>query len=48
MLGIQNMREQSFLTAAVQNIKRLAASSFSLLRMFKARFNIEKRALSIL
>ena len=29
MLGIQNMREQSFLTAAVQNIKRLVASSLS-------------------
>ena len=28
MLGIQNMREQSFLTAAVQNIKRLVASYF--------------------
>ncbi|MBQ9855061.1 MAG: transposase, partial [Clostridia bacterium] len=30
MLGIQNMREQCFLTAAVQNIKRLvkAFSSF--------------------
>ena len=26
MLGIQNMREQCFLTAAVQNIKRLVAS----------------------
>ena len=26
MLGIRNMREQSFLTAAVQNIKRLVAS----------------------
>ena len=26
MLGIKNMREQSFLTAAVQNIKRLVAS----------------------
>jgi len=26
MLGIRNMREQAFLTAAVQNIKRLAAS----------------------
>ena len=47
MLGIQNMREQSFLTAAVQNIKRLVASSFSLLLMFKARFDNEKRALSV-
>ena len=29
MLGIRNMREQSLLTAAVQNIKRLVASHFS-------------------
>ena len=29
MLGIRNMREQSFLIAAVQNIKRLVASHFS-------------------
>ena len=28
MLGIQNMREQCFLTAAVQNIKKLVASLF--------------------
>ena len=28
MLGIQNMREQSFLTAAVQNMKRLAKAFF--------------------
>ena len=34
MLGIQNMREQSFLTAAVQNIKRLVASSLSLFFRF--------------
>ena len=27
MLGIRNMREQCFLTTAVQNIKRLVASS---------------------
>lgn len=26
MLGMKNMREQSFLTAAVQNIKRLVAA----------------------
>ena len=26
MLGIKNMREQCFLTATVQNIKRLVAS----------------------
>lgn len=31
------MREQSFLTAAVQNIKRLVASSFSLLLRLLAR-----------
>ena len=31
MLGIQNMREQCFLTAAVQNIKRLVASLLFLL-----------------
>ena len=37
MLGIRNMREQSFLTAAVQNIKRLVASSFSLLLRLIAR-----------
>ena len=47
MLGIRNMREQSFLTAAVQNIKRLVASTFSIPSMFIARFNIEKRALSM-
>ena len=29
MLGIQNMREQCFLTAAVQNIKRLVKAFFS-------------------
>ena len=28
MLGIQNMREQCFLTAVVQNIKRLAKALF--------------------
>ena len=28
MLGIRNMREQAFLTAAVQNIKRLILSLF--------------------
>ena len=30
MLGMQNMREQCFLTAVVQNIKRLVASLFLL------------------
>jgi len=28
MLGIRNMREQAFLTAAVQNIKRIILSFF--------------------
>lgn len=28
MLGLQNMREQCFLTAAVQNIKRLIKAFF--------------------
>lgn len=32
MLGIQNMREQAFLTATVQNIKRLVLSSLSALQ----------------
>ena len=40
MLGIQNMREQCFLTAAVQNMKRLA-KAFSLrfisLRIWKSQ-----------
>ena len=34
MLGLQNMREQSFLTASVQNIKRLAALVLLLFRSF--------------
>lgn len=35
MLGIKNMREQCFLTAAVQNIKRLVAACFlSFMRLF--------------
>ena len=42
------MREQSFLTAAVQNIKRLVASSFSLLLRLIARFPLLKRALSMI
>ena len=33
MLGIQNMREQCFLTAAVQNMKRLA-KAFNLFLLF--------------
>ena len=35
MLGIKNMREQCFLTAAVQNIKRLVASFFFCLSYFE-------------
>ena len=35
MLGIKNMREQCFLTAAVQNIKRLVASLFFALMHIK-------------
>ena len=33
MLGLPNMREQSFLTAAVQNIKRLVRAALSYLRL---------------
>ena len=35
MLGIRNMREQCFLTAAAQNIKRLVASFFFSFCMYK-------------
>ena len=38
MLGLANMREQSFLTAAVQNMKRLVKAFFILLRFFLATF----------
>ena len=39
MLGLHNMREQSFLTAAVQNMKRIASSSgFSTLFFFLRSF----------
>ena len=34
MLGIRNMREQCFLTAAVQNIKRLVASFYGAFQVF--------------
>ena len=37
MLGIQNMREQCFLTAAVQNIKRLVKAFFLL---FSSAFSL--------
>ena len=36
MLGIRNMREQCFLTAAVQNIKRLVASFYRAFPAFLA------------
>ena len=45
MLGIQNMREQCFLTAAVQNMKRLAKAFYSIslsLSMIKAHVLILK------
>lgn len=49
MLGIHNMREQCFLTAAVQNIKRLVKAFFffrpSLLHMNKPLFPPENRGL---
>ena len=52
MLGIKNMREQCFLTAAVQNIKRLVASChfpfFDLLFMTKLLHPEKCRGLSIL
>ena len=48
MLGIQNMREQSFLTAAVQNIKRLVASYFSPFFAFLSLPLVWRQALSIL
>lgn len=38
MCGIQNMREQSFLTATVQNMKRLAKPFCSLLSYLKPVF----------
>ena len=51
MLGIKNMYEQSFLTAAVQNMKRLVAAFllfFSVnLLIIKPRL-LEKRGLSAL
>ena len=48
MLGIQNMREQSFLTAAVQNIKRLVASYFSPFFAFLILPLVWRQALSML
>ena len=48
MCGIQNMREQSFLTAAVQNIKRLAKAFFSLILYLKPVSLAKTRALSLI
>ncbi len=49
MLGIQNMREQCFLTAAVQNMKRLVKAFFFfwlwLLDMNKPLLPLENRGL---
>lgn len=45
MLGIQNMREQCFLTAAVQNMKRLAKAFYTIFHsicMLKAHVLIFK------
>lgn len=48
MCGIQNMREQSFLTAAVQNMKRLAKAFSFIAYMLKARASRKTRALSMI
>ena len=40
MLGIKNMREQSFLTAAVQNIKRLAKAFFAHMSLHASRVHL--------
>ena len=39
MLGIRNMREQCFLTAAIQNIKRMVASCLWLFFCFSLQQN---------
>ena len=47
MLGIRNMYEQSFLTAAVQNMKRIAKafhSLFSYLSLFQMGYSLSKTA----
>ena len=46
MLGIQNMREQCFLTVAVQNIKRLVASLMLSLAILSPASRLKCRALS--
>lgn len=48
MCGIQNMREQSFLTAAVQNMKRLAKTLGFIVYMLKVRVSRNTRALSMI
>ncbi len=48
MCGIQNMREQSFLTAAVQNMKRLAKAFSAIAYILKARVSRKTRALSLI
>ena len=40
MLGIRNMREQCFLTAAIQNIKRMVSSFFLVLFCFSLQQNL--------
>ena len=47
MLGIRNMREQCFLTAAVQNIKRLVASLLHALIYLTPAFTHKRRGLSV-
>ena len=47
MLGIRNMREQCFLTAAVQNIKRLVASFPHVLIFLAPAFTHKRRGLSV-
>jgi len=42
------MREQSFLTAAVQNMKRLAKAFFSLILHLKPVSYVKTRALSLI
>ena len=48
MCGIQNMREQSFLTAAVQNMKRLVKAFSIFVYILKARVSRKTRALSLI
>lgn len=48
MGGIQNMREQSFLTAAVQNMKRLSKAFCSIFPYLKPVLLAKTRALSLI